>query len=201
MFSVVNNLSAACLEQPGDRPQRRRLACAIRPDERDDVLLHPQRHALQRRDHAVIDDGVLTSSTGESGFRHRRPGFCSPGGFDDWSRRPLPAFLGDLDAMIPDDNPLANAHDHLHVMLDEEHRDLVCLDALDQFRQFGISPSDSCPAASSSSSSSLGYGGQRPTISSRRWLPSAGCAGVQRCLPRSKICNSSIACSVTSFSS
>ena len=54
---ALRHLAALGVEQVGDRLQRRRLARAIRAQQRDDAAArHGERHALQHQDHVVVDD-------------------------------------------------------------------------------------------------------------------------------------------------
>ena len=53
----LGHLAALGAQEVGDGLERRRLARAVGPEERDDAALgHRERHALQHEDHVVVDD-------------------------------------------------------------------------------------------------------------------------------------------------
>ena len=143
--SVEANGPGARADDPGDRVEGGRLARAVGADERDDLaLLDRQRHALEGVDVAVVGVDVVDFEQ-----RHRQtvgapgsPGFAALAlaalgdaevrraaapevGLDDaWVRLDLGGVaLGDLLAVVEHRDALRDAHDHPHLVLDEEDRD------------------------------------------------------------------------------
>jgi hypothetical protein len=54
---ALGDFTALGVQQIGNRLERRRLARAVRTEQRDDAALrHLKRHALQHQDHVVVDD-------------------------------------------------------------------------------------------------------------------------------------------------
>ena len=107
-------------EEPGDRPKRRRLAGTVRSDERDDLtLVDRERHATQRMDRPVegVDVGQFQQRH-RSGLRRAAAEVC----LDDLRVRADVDWrpLGDDLAVVEDGHPVADAHDHPHVVLDEQ---------------------------------------------------------------------------------
>ena len=80
--------------------------------------------------------------------------------------------LGDLLAVVEHGDALGDAHDDLHVVLDEQDREAALLAQLAHERRSAAA--DSCgfmPAVGSSSSSSFGSDASARAISTRRWSP------------------------------
>ena len=110
--------------EAGDRAQRRGLARAVRADQRDDLaLLDLERDALERGDVAVVGVDVV-----ELEQRHQLA-LLSEVGLDHAVVRPdlVRLALGDLLAVVEHPDVLGHAHDDLHVVLDQEDRQVLLL--------------------------------------------------------------------------
>ena len=80
--------------------------------------------------------------------------------------------LGDLLAVVEHRDLLGDAHDDLHVVLDEQDRQAALVAQLaHELGQRRRTPAGSCPAVGSSSSSSFGSDASARAISTRRWSP------------------------------
>ena len=104
-------------QEPGDRAQGRRLARAVRADQRDQLALRDrQRHALEGADVAVADVACRRAQAcarlAEVGGDDVRVG---PDG-----RR---VALGDEPAVVQDLDPVAQVHHQRDVVRDEDDRD------------------------------------------------------------------------------
>ncbi len=156
--------------QAVDRAERRRLAGAVGPDQRDDLALaHLQRDTLDRVDGAVVgvdvvhieDQRLAVAATGGRPARlGSRGGLGLAAGLAhaddrlraqvrlDHARILLHLFrraLGDLLAVVEHGHALGDAHHHLHVVLDEEHRQPELVPETSHERgEVGASPAGSC---------------------------------------------------------
>ena len=115
--------------QPGDHPQRRRLARAVGAEQRDDLaLIDRDREVVQGRDGAVADLHACHLEQCHQSASCAGVVFavgCAQVGVDhdrvllDLGRRALRDHL----AEVEHDDPLRHRHHELHVVLDQQHGD------------------------------------------------------------------------------
>ena len=179
MSSPVGSGSArARLVEPVDRAQRRRLAGAVRADQRHDLALaHLERDALQRLDRRRSRCGRRRSS------RMRRPAAArhaarrlpcrgrprsraGPAG----PRRACPrrSSRRSRAPSMRSEMPMTT----LHVVLDQQHRQrLLVAQPRDEVRELAPSPAGSCRRSARRAAAASGSVASARATSSRRWSP------------------------------
>ncbi len=154
-------------QQAGDGGESRGLAGAVGADQSDDLaLLDLQADAAQ---------GVGAAAPHMHVFKpqHVRPFSAARDRLDD-GRIGLDCGGGagrEQAALVDDDDALADAHDHLHVVLDQQRGDLeFAVQALDVRPRSAVS-CGFIPAVGSSSSRRLGSVARARANSTLRWSP------------------------------
>src|SRR5581483_6290607 len=109
-------------QEAGDRLQQRRLASAVRADQRHDLArVDPDRDAPQRVDVAVVRVDLVDDEEGRRGhaLRHRPPADVR---LDDaWVALDLRRrALGDLDPVVEHGHALRDGHNNAHIVLDQQ---------------------------------------------------------------------------------